>query len=91
MSSAAAASIKAFGLDRGLPFPLADIARADTILLVGSNLAETMPPVMQYFQEQSARGGSLIVADPRATPTPLLPHCIFSSHLVRTPRSPTVC
>ncbi len=69
MSSAAAASVKAFGLDRGLPFPLADIAKAGTVLLVGSNLAETMPPVMQYFQEQKARGGSLIVADPRATAT----------------------
>jgi assimilatory nitrate reductase catalytic subunit len=69
MSSAAAASIKAFGLDRGLPFPLADIPGAGAILLVGSNLAETMPPVMQYFQEQKKRGGSLIVADPRATAT----------------------
>jgi assimilatory nitrate reductase catalytic subunit len=69
MSSAAAASIKAFGLDRGLPFPLSDIVGADAILLVGSNLAETMPPVMQYFREQKARGGSLIVADPRATVT----------------------
>src|SRR6516225_3011687 len=69
MSSAAAASIKAFGIDRGLPFPLADIARAETILMVDSNLAETMPPVMQYFVDQKARGGSLIVADPRATPT----------------------
>ncbi|MDP9169606.1 MAG: molybdopterin-dependent oxidoreductase, partial [Acidobacteriota bacterium] len=69
MSSAAAASIKAFGIDRGLPFPLADIAHAETILLVGSNLAETMPPVMQYFEEQKKRGGSLIVVDPRLTPT----------------------
>jgi assimilatory nitrate reductase catalytic subunit len=69
MSSAAAASIKAFGIDRGLPFPLADIAGADTILLVGSNLAETMPPVMQYFEQQKKRGGSLIVVDPRLTPT----------------------
>jgi assimilatory nitrate reductase catalytic subunit len=69
MSSAASASIKAFGLDRGLPFPLADIAQTETILLVGSNLAETMPPVMQYFQEQRKRGGSLIVVDPRATAT----------------------
>jgi len=69
MSSAAAASIKAFGIDRGLPFPLADIADTDTILLVGSNLAETMPPVMQYFQQQKRRGGSLIVVDPRCTPT----------------------
>jgi len=69
MSSAAAASIKAFGIDRGLPFPLTDIAHSDTILLVGSNLAETMPPVMQYFQEQKSHGGSLIVVDPRATVT----------------------
>ena len=56
MSSAAAASIKAFGIDRGLPFPLADIPNADTILLVGSNLAETMPPVMQYFQQTEEAG-----------------------------------
>ena len=69
MSSAAAATIKAFGLDRGLPFPLADVSKADAILLVGSNLAETMPPVMQYFLEQKSRGGTLIVADPRATAT----------------------
>ncbi|KKD07535.1 hypothetical protein TN53_12540 [Streptomyces sp. WM6386] len=30
MSSAAAAGLRAFGLDRGLPFPLADVGRADT-------------------------------------------------------------
>jgi len=69
MSSAAAASIAAFGIDRGLPFPLADIAQSQCVLLVGSNLAETMPPVMQYFQAQRANGGSLIVVDPRLTPT----------------------
>ena len=49
MSSAAAEAWKAFGADRGLPFPPGDVAHADTVLLVGSNLAETMPPVMQYF------------------------------------------
>ena len=69
MSSAAAASIKAFGIDRGLPFPIADITQAQTILLVGSNAAETMPPVMQYFQAQKENGGQLIVVDPRRTPT----------------------
>lgn len=69
MASAAAASIKAFGVDRGLPFPLADISEAQTILLVGANPAETMPPVMQYFQAQARNGGSLIVVDPRRTPT----------------------
>jgi assimilatory nitrate reductase catalytic subunit len=69
MSSAAAAGNKAFGVDRGLPFPLEDIPGAETILLMGSNIAETMPPIMQYFDEQQRRGGKLIVADPRATAT----------------------
>ncbi len=69
MSSAAAASIEALGMDRGLPFPLEDIPHAQTILLVGSNVAETMPPVMQYFQAQRKNGGAVIVADPRLTPT----------------------
>jgi assimilatory nitrate reductase catalytic subunit len=52
-----------------LPFPLQDIAQAHAILLIGANLAETMPPVMRYFDEQKRRGGCLIVADPRATLT----------------------
>jgi len=69
MSSAATACQQAFGMDRGLPFPVQDLADADAILLVGSNVAETMPPVMQYFDEQRSRGGRLIVVDPRATPT----------------------
>ena len=69
MSSAAAASVRAFGVDRGLPFPVEDIASARTILLVGSNAAETMPPIMQYFERQQASGGRLIVADPRSTLT----------------------
>ncbi len=69
MSSAAAANNRAFGMDRGLPFPLEDIPLAETILLVGANPGETMPPVMQYFDEQKRRGGSLIVVDPRSTPT----------------------
>ena len=69
MSSAAAASIKAFGIDRGLPFPVEDIAGAQTILLVGSNASETLPPIMQYFEAQRMDGGRLIVADPRLTAT----------------------
>src|SRR5579885_960013 len=83
MSSAASAGIKAFGIDRGLPFPLEDIPRSEVILLVGANVAETMPPVMQYFEEQRRRGGQLIVADPRATPTARA----ASLHLQLTPRS----
>jgi assimilatory nitrate reductase catalytic subunit len=81
MASAAAAGIRALGVDRGLPFPIDDIARSDVLLLVGANVAETMPPFMQWIEEQRASGGALIVADPRRTPTaaaatlhlPLLP------------------
>ncbi|MGF1430072.1 molybdopterin oxidoreductase family protein [Kitasatospora sp. LaBMicrA B282] len=69
MSSAAAAQKEAFGLDRGLPFPLADVARADCVLLVGGNPAETMPPALRYFRELRERGGTLIVVDPRRTRT----------------------
>ena len=69
MSAAATAGQMAFGIDRGLPFPLADIAKADAILLAGCNVAEILPPAMQYFDEQQRRGGSLIVVDPRATLT----------------------
>src|SRR5690348_13153261 len=69
MASAAAAGIRAFGIDRGLPFPLADLGRADVLVLVGANPAETMPPLARYFTEQRANGGQLVVVDPRRTPT----------------------
>ncbi|MEU5671472.1 molybdopterin oxidoreductase family protein [Micromonospora sp. NPDC047753] len=69
MSSAAAAGMRAFGIDRGLPFPLADLGRADTLLLVGANPAETMPPLVRWLTEQRRNGGKLIVVDPRVTAT----------------------
>ncbi|MEO6603355.1 MAG: molybdopterin oxidoreductase family protein [Polyangiaceae bacterium] len=69
MASAAVANQRVFGVDRGLPFPLSDIPGAEVILIVGGNPAETMPPLMQYFEAQRAAGGKLIVADPRRTPT----------------------
>ncbi|WP_274558190.1 molybdopterin oxidoreductase family protein [Streptomyces spiramyceticus] len=69
MSSAAAAHQKAFGLDRGLPFPLEDIPRTGCVILVGSNLAETMPPALRYLTELKENGGTLIVIDPRRTRT----------------------
>lgn len=69
MSSAAAAATRAFGLDRGLPFPVEDIAEASVLLLAGGNPAETMPPIMQYFEAQQRNGGQLIVVDPRRTAT----------------------
>ncbi|MFH9015281.1 molybdopterin oxidoreductase family protein [Streptomyces sp. NPDC017943] len=69
MSSAAAAGIRAFGLDRGLPFPLEDVPRSGCVILVGSNPAETMPPSLRYFTELRENGGTLIVVDPRRTRT----------------------
>ncbi|MEU5704437.1 molybdopterin oxidoreductase family protein [Streptomyces aurantiacus] len=69
MSSAAAGGIRAFGLDRGLPFPLEDIPKTGCVILVGSNLAETMPPALRYLTELRDNGGKLIVIDPRRTRT----------------------
>ncbi len=81
MSSGAASALRAFGVDRGLPFPLEDIPHAKAILLTGGNPAETMPPIMQYFEAQRDRGGRLIVADPRLTATARAAHL----HLPLTP------
>jgi assimilatory nitrate reductase catalytic subunit len=69
MSSAAAASNRAFGIDRGLPFPLQDLGKAGTVLLMGGNVAETMPPFVQHLNTLKQGGGRLIVADPRRTAT----------------------
>ncbi|NYJ07971.1 molybdopterin oxidoreductase family protein [Petropleomorpha daqingensis] len=69
MSSAAGAANRAFGLDRGLPFPLSDLAEADVVVLVGSNPADTMPPAMQWFDAGRERGAQHIVVDPRRTAT----------------------
>lgn len=69
MSSAASAGNRVLGVDRGLPFPLADVERADVVVLVGSNLAETMPPAARHLDRLRARGGRVVVLDPRLTPT----------------------
>jgi assimilatory nitrate reductase catalytic subunit len=69
MSSAANAATRAFGIDRGMLFPLADLAEADAVLLVGSNPADTMPPAMQFLDAGRSRGARHVVIDPRATAT----------------------
>ncbi|WP_413450477.1 molybdopterin oxidoreductase family protein [Georgenia phoenicis] len=71
MASAAAGANRAFGVDRGLPFPLSDLAGADAVLLLGSNLAETMPPSVQHLAGVRSRGG-LVVVDPRRGATAAL-------------------
>ena len=69
MSSAATAANRSLGIDRGLPFPLADVADAEAVLLVGANPADAMPPSMQYLDTGRAAGGRHIVVDPRRTAT----------------------
>lgn len=69
MSSAATATNRALGIDRGLPFPVQDLGEADAVLLAGSNVAETMPPLVQYLDRVRARGGAIVVVDPRRTAT----------------------
>ncbi|HEY8491100.1 MAG TPA: formate dehydrogenase subunit alpha, partial [Dehalococcoidia bacterium] len=67
MSSAAVAYARAFGIDRA-PLPMTDIPLADCILVVGSNVAECFPIVMQWIWRARDRGARLIVVDPRETP-----------------------
>lgn len=68
MASAAAAANRSLGLDRGLPFPVTDLDGAQAILLVGSNPAETMPPLVSHLAGARAHGG-LVVVDPRRSAT----------------------
>jgi len=84
MSSGAAAGIRAFGVDRGLPFPLADLGGAQAVLLVGSNVAETMPPAVAHLAGARAAGG-LVVVDPRRSPTAMLSEDGAGIHLQPTP------
>lgn len=61
--------------------PIIDLANADCIFTIGSNFAENHPIVSRWVLDAKQRGASLIVADPRFTPTawsadlflPLLP------------------
>ena len=89
MSSAAAAGNRAFGLDRGLPFPVEDLDAAATILILGSNPAQTMPPFIGHLDGARAAGG-LIVVDPRRTATARLTENGAGSHVQPTPGSDLV-
>jgi assimilatory nitrate reductase catalytic subunit len=84
MSSAAAASNRAFGMDRGLPFPVTDLDDARTILLLGSNVAATMPPFLAHLAGARAAGG-LIVVDPRRSATVRLTEDGAGTHLQPAP------
>ncbi len=68
MSAAAAAGNRAFGIDRGLPFPVTDLDDAAAVLLLGSNVADTMPPFVHHLAAARRHGG-LLVVDPRRSAT----------------------
>jgi assimilatory nitrate reductase catalytic subunit len=68
MSAAATAYARAFGLDRA-PLPLTDIPLTGCLLIVGSNVAECFPIAMGWLWQARDNGASLIVLDPRETPT----------------------
>ena len=84
MSSAAAAANRTLGVDRGLPFPLEDVGSAAAVLLLGSNLAETMPPAVPHLGGARAAAG-LVVVDPRRTPTATLADDGAGVHLQPVP------
>lgn len=84
MSSAAAAGNRAFGIDRGMPFPLSDLDAASTVLLLGTNVAATMPPFIGHLTGAQDAGG-LIVVDPRRTATARLTDEGCGIHVQPTP------
>ncbi|MEH7106667.1 assimilatory nitrate reductase catalytic subunit NasC [Bacillus sp. JJ1764] len=69
MSAAATAAKLTFGIDRGFTNSLDEIPFAECIILAGTNLAECQPTIMPYFIKAQKNGASIIVIDPRETPT----------------------
>lgn len=57
------------GTPRRLPFPVRDIGATDCLVLVGSNLAETHPPLLRQIERIRQRGGRVYALDPRLTLT----------------------
>ena len=69
MSTAAAASNKAFGIDRGLTMPLSEISNSKYIILAGTNIAECQPTMMPYLMEAKKNKAIIVTIDPRNTMT----------------------
>ncbi|CAH1193617.1 Assimilatory nitrate reductase catalytic subunit [Paenibacillus plantiphilus] len=69
MSSAAAAQIRAFGIDRGMNVPLDDIPMAKYIILAGTNIAECQPTMVPYLMAAKKQKAIIVTIDPRQTMT----------------------
>jgi formate dehydrogenase major subunit len=48
--------------------PMADVAKAEVIFVIGSNTAENHPVTATFIKNERRAGKTLIVADPRETP-----------------------
>jgi assimilatory nitrate reductase catalytic subunit len=69
MSSAAAAQMRAFGVDRGMNVPLDDIPMAKYIILAGTNIAECQPTMTPYLLAAKKQKATIVTIDPRQTMT----------------------
>ncbi|MBL8111312.1 MAG: molybdopterin-dependent oxidoreductase, partial [Acidobacteria bacterium] len=67
MVSAGAGNKKAFGLDRASN-TYEDLAKAEVILICGTNVSETFPTLTHWIWQARDNGAKLIVVDPRETP-----------------------
>jgi len=64
MSSAGAAAVQAFGMDRAMT-PLTDVVDAEAIVVIGANLPDAYPLFMPHLQRARRRGARVAVVDPR--------------------------
>lgn len=66
-ASTVTAMLKAIGDGAGSA-SIEDFENADCTLVIGNNMAETHPVTATYLKRGLARGGSLLIVDPRWTP-----------------------
>jgi len=64
MPSAATAQTLAFGVDRGLTFPLDDLPLARYIVVAGTNIAECQPTMMPDLMAAKKQGAVVVAIDP---------------------------
>lgn len=82
MATAVAGYKRSFGSD-GPPGCYEDLELADTVVLIGANIAENHPMLAYRLFRERARKRTVIAIDPRATPTAAL----SDLHLPIKPRS----
>ena len=66
MTSAGAAAMQAFGVDRAMT-PLEHLPAADVVVVVGANLPDAFPLIMPLVTRARRRGTKFVVVDPRGS------------------------